>query len=512
MNSESIYKGFEAAKNGTVIPVFQSGRTMESRYNPERDCDNICEGIKEGSFFVVCGIGSGIFIKKLSEKYTDAKIIAVEKSSADIDFLMQSENIKSLSKNDNIFFCSNEKLFEVLTSTYLPAKYGNLQIIEQRGWVNENQKEALELKAILQKTVSIISADYSVQSHFGKLWNSNILNNTKLAEKTELVSFSQITQNQLDKTAVVVAAGPTLDKTLNKIINSDNSNQFYIIATDTAAQVLVKQKIIPDVIISIDGQCVSYNHFVKTFTDEKNHTKDKPVFVFDLCANNSAVRHVYKKNNRLMFFCSGHPLAAAINSCCNSPLPKLFSGAGTVTISALDFALQAGFQKILILGADFAYTSGKAYTAGTYLDTLYNMTSSRITESEQTFSKLMYRTELKQVSPASKTTQILEAYKFSLEKYLSENNISFIKEDDVYKLENKNGKKQTNITIPPHTSNSGILSLKPFMEKFKNSNPKEAEMLLLPYIAWLRNNDRYKLLPYNDLLKLAFSRIVSYNI
>ncbi len=505
MNSESIYKSFEAAKNGTLIPVFQSGRTMESRYNPERDCENVCAGIEGGSFFVVSGIGSGIFIKMLSQKFGDAKIITVEKNSADIDFLMQNENVKTLCANDNITFCSVEKLFEILTSIYLPAKYGNLQIIEQRGWVNENQQTALEIKAILQKAVSIISADYSVQSHFGKLWNSNILNNVKLAEKTQPVSLYQLTQNQLEKTAVVVAAGPTLDKTINIISKPDYKYQFYIIATDTAAQILVKQNIIPDVIISIDGQSVSYNHFVKAFSDKTLEEKDRPVYAFDLCANNSAVRHVLKNNNRLMFFCSGHPLTAAINSCCNSPLPQIFSGAGTVTISALDFALQAGFEKILILGADFSYSAGKAYTAGTYLDTLYNMTSSRITESEQTFSKLMFRTELKVLSNSAKTTQILEAYKFSLEKYLQDKNVSFIKEDDIYKLKNKSPAQC--VAIP-----STQLSLKPFMAKLKDSNPQEAEMLLLPYIAWLRNNNKYKLLPYSDLLKLAFNTIVSYNI
>ena len=40
MSSQSIYKSIETAKNGSQIPVFQSGRTMESRYNPERDAEN----------------------------------------------------------------------------------------------------------------------------------------------------------------------------------------------------------------------------------------------------------------------------------------------------------------------------------------------------------------------------------------------------------------------------------------------------------------------------------------
>ena len=99
-----IYKGFEEARNGTTIPVFLSGRTMESRYNPQRDAENLLGSItNEGTynFFVVLGIGSGLFIKLLSEKNPHAVILALELYDEDIDFLSQNDNVKSLSKKEN---------------------------------------------------------------------------------------------------------------------------------------------------------------------------------------------------------------------------------------------------------------------------------------------------------------------------------------------------------------------------------------------------------------------------
>ena len=72
-----IYKEFITAKNGSQIPVFTSGRTMESRYNPERDAENLCNSInEEAGFFLVLGIGSGIFL--LSQKSPESKILALE--------------------------------------------------------------------------------------------------------------------------------------------------------------------------------------------------------------------------------------------------------------------------------------------------------------------------------------------------------------------------------------------------------------------------------------------------
>ena len=507
-----IYKEFQEAKNGSLIPVFLSGRTMESRYNPERDAQTLCDSIEEGiKFFLVLGIGSGIFIELLSQKNPDAKIIALELYEEDLSLLKENQRVKQLSLNPLITFTSLEKLEESLIQNYLPAKYGNLKIVEQRGWINENQDKIESINAVLQRTLGIISADYSVQAHFGKIWTSNIMNNSRLAQKTELYCFDNKAE-LLKKTAVVVAAGPSLDRTLSILSDKNRRDSFFVISTDTAAQTLFRKGITPEIIVSIDGQSVSYNHFINQKNNEAAQLS--PVFAFDLCANTSAARYICEKKSRVTFFCSGHPLSSAINASNGFCLPMLFSGAGTVTITALDLAVQSGFKNILILGADFSYSKGKAYSSGTYLDTLYNKSSSKLSKAEGTFSKLMFRTELQSLSEDVKTTQILQAYKFSLEKYLTEKGITFTKEDEVYKLKCP---QQMNKAASPDsqgifTKPLASFSLKAFMDKLTCMTAEENEMLILPYIAWLRNNEQYKNVSYNELLKLALDSIVSYNI
>ena len=453
-----IYKTIDTAKNGMLIPVFQSGRTMESRYNPLRDAENLCNTITtEAGFFLVIGIGSGLFIQTLIDKYPSAKITAIELFSEDVAFLRQLETIKSLEDNQNIILTDLDNLQKTLLQNYFPAKYGDLQIIEHKAWLNENQEKIPEIKNEIQKALGIISADYSVQAHFGKIWTSNILNNAKLYKSTKNFTFN--------------------------ISNEIKS----------------KRGITPDVIISIDGQNVSFNHFI--------HSAPSPLYAFDLCANFSAVQHIADKNSKILFFCSGHPLAEAINSSSGFPLPKFFSGAGTVTITALDFALQAGFSKILILGADFSYMHGKAYTSGTYLETLYQKDSNKLYTAEKLYSKLMYRTSLIQISNNCFTTSVLEAYKMSLEKYLNMKGIKFFKKNDIYEISaDSNSLNQIKIL----SSTQDLFNN--FIKKFISSNPEETETLSLPYLAWLRHNEKFKKSSYKELLKLAFDSIVSYNI
>ena len=160
-----IYKGFEEAKNGKRIPVFLSGRTMESRYNPDRDAQNLCDSIEECySFFLVLGIGSGLFIKLLAKRFPEAKIIGLELYQEDLDFLCRQQEIQELENNykDKLRFVSLDKLEALLCESYIPAKYGNLKIIEQRAWINENKDSLNQINAVLQKALGIISADFSV--------------------------------------------------------------------------------------------------------------------------------------------------------------------------------------------------------------------------------------------------------------------------------------------------------------------------------------------------------------
>ena len=70
------------------------------------------------------------------------------------------------------------------------------------------------------------------------------------------------------------------------------------------------------------------------------------------------------------------------------------------------------FNDIEFFGADFSYLNGKPYAKGTYLDNLYAIKSSRITNTETAFTKLLYRTELINIEKNKYTTKILESYNF----------------------------------------------------------------------------------------------------
>ena len=359
-----------------------------------------------------------------------------------------------------------------------------------------------------------------MQSHFGLIWQKNILNNLKVSSELKEKEFNF----DVSKTAAIIAAGPSLDMTIGKIIAE--RNKYFVIATDTAFSICCKRKILPDAVISIDGQNISYKHFVGGKTEF-------PIFIFDLQANLNAVNFIKKAGAEILFIKSGHPFCsyAELSTSEKDLFLPVNSGAGTVTIAAVDFARKAGFKKIKVYGADFSYIFNKPYAKGTYLDALYRTEENRIFPAENSFVNLLYRTPVTKSKIAVDSVQteqikneILESYRKTFLEWLNKNSRNISYENFIYRADCTN---QT-LNVKNESDICKVLKRKKFCydtfltrlkkdtegilsdDKKQNSirDLTELEISMLPFIAFIRN--KHKKLDFNKSLKLALTKILEY--
>lgn len=485
--NNSIYSNIKESKTGDLLPFFTDGKSMDSFYNPVKEAESIILQLEKSyNFFIITGLGSGILLKNLLQSFPESKIIVIENSQADYDYLKQIPLINTLYNNKNVIFSTISSIKEDLQNNYIPALYGELKIIQRQSWISHINFEELNLK--VSEALNIISNDFATQSFFGKLWQYNIIKNLKLYKNCNKIDNK--IQIDINKTALVVAAGPSIDSKVDLI--KKQRNNYFIIATDTAFSILSNNNIQSDIAISIDGQNVSYNHFNNLKQNYSN-----TIFLFDFCANPNCVSYLQKKNATIGFFKSMHPLLNFIKN----DFKILSSGTGTITMSALDLAVQLGFKNIEIFGADFGYINGKSYAKGTYLDTLYQKSANKIEPSELIFDKLLFRTNL--IKNESKvTTKLLLNYQQSLENYVKSYGLEFKKENYSYKITN-NSKKSLTI-------NDFFTDFKydDFICKLKSLNKEQLLVALLPYIAFLRGKnsklswEEYLNKAYKNLLRL----------
>ncbi len=483
-----IYKEIIKAKNGAEIPIFSDGKSFHSKYNPEREAVQLVQNVEKNDFFLVTGLGASFHIKELLKKFPGSFILIVENSENDIEFLKKLPEVKNLFR-EKTQICTLENIEEKLQKFYLPARYSTFSVFTINSWLMEIDKNLLLKK--INSALARISADFSVQAHFGKIWQANILNNLKFANQKKKFNLPT------EKTCLICAAGPSLEQKIDFI--KKNREKYYILSTDTAFKTLSEENIFSDAVISIDGQMISYSHF----TGKPN---PKTLFIFELMANHSAVKKIRKHTENILFTISMHPFEQLLNLFCKNAFFQTDSTSGTVTIAALDFAKKAGFSSIEIFGADFGYINNKAYAKGTYLDRINYSKQTRISSAEKEFSRLMFRTELINVSENKKTTETLKFYEENLFSWCKKNNCKIEKTENSYKILNS-CKEKIEIKNEP-------FDLKNFFFQIQNpKNSTQVETALLPYISWLKNSRKNpQNAPFNEYTKLALNFILRYNL
>ena len=535
-----LFSSIVTAKNGSPVPLFYNGKSMHSRYDPEKEAEQAALHVNESKFFIVAGAGGGYFIRALKKRFPGSIILAAENSQEDIDFLNRIPVFRDLLSDKRIRIFPLEKTFGTMLGFYVPAFYGSFSIIETPSWANENKSGIEVFRAETTSAAKAIAADYSAQTHFGKIWQRNIIANlTQIGAQSRTTGDAQSagtdgTQNKAaftaqsrtegdvqytevddasftapaGKTALIAAAGPSLDKAILYI--KKKRNDFYIVATDTAYRSFSKRGIGCDAVVSIDGQILSAEHF---FSETERH---RTLFIFDLCAHPSAVRFIKKSGGKIAFVQTGHPLAeyASRFSECKTgiPFPHVATGAGTVTIAALDFALKAGFSDIAVCGADFSY-SEKPYMKGTYLDSLYNAESGRTRSAETAFDALMFRTELFQ-NAGSRTTEMLDAYRKTFESHLAEYCTHIDRDGVFYRASAKKTPSPLRFCTSFDMASFAAFFKTDFSHSVRELSYPDfdpAIASLFPAVASLRkskNENAGK--TFSELLKLAYAEILRY--
>ncbi len=489
----SCYSAPVIAKNGEQVPALKDGKPLFSAYNPSRDADNFLKDInlEENHFIAVSSLANAAHFKKTLQS-PNIHILAIEKNAESIATLFKHFDFTDILKNKNFSLCCIENLEDSFRNSYVPQLNGNFSHLALRPWVQYNAEAETEIQQILRKCLENISADYSVQAHFAKVWQRNILRNLRTLSRISC----QKHDFPLNKIAAIIGAGPSLDGGISFL--KANRESRYIIATDTAWRILLQNGITADAVVTIDGQNISYRHFIDKFPD------DKTLFVADLCSHPAIAEKAFRNGNSIQFIASNHPLCLLAMQYAQQHEqyfpPKIDTTSGTVTIAALDFAVKCGFKEIELFGADFAYTNSKAYAKGSYLDSTFENDSTIINSKETTFNALMFRTPVLRKDKSTVTTEVLNRYAQALDDYLKncKSNLmvsKFSAEGFTTILENKSFLQGENVPIFLPKTLYKSFDYADFivwlLDSLENHDPA-LTAAVLPLAAWCERTGIYK--------------------
>lgn len=353
-------------EQGRIVAVEKNGRfyPLNSLYNPQNASKQWAKQfyrpeINENSVIIVFGIADGRSVLELSRKRKECTIIIYEPCQEIFWKAMECDEVAELAENDNICITVkgvNEEYFFHALQTVL--NYSNYQLVVQSVLPNYLQLFKTEYKEMLEIYKSVIELIVFTR-------NTMILRGIEIQHNTYALTKDMIEQRSdvqlmdiIDKKkmnglpAILVAAGPSLDKNVTQL--KDIKNKAFIMVVDTALNTVLENGIVPDMTMSIDSR--------KPLVLFKNDKfKDIPIA---LSMNSN--KDIVKLNTSKHFYeiDEGGYLKKLleVNGKDSIQLPT----GGSVATSALALLHEMGFKTIILVGQDLAYPGGVEHTAAAY--------------------------------------------------------------------------------------------------------------------------------------------------
>jgi hypothetical protein len=376
---------FLNSRSGEIVPAIAlpdgSVQALHSTVDPLREAQRLVSSIGRNDFVIFLGLGGG-FAAEAALELTNSNIAVIDFDKDSITGLFTGRDYSKILNNSKVSILidnSEEEIKSFILENFIPSLCGGIKTIPLRTRIEYDKLKFEKAAAAIQEAIDIVSGDYTVQSHFGIRWFSNIIRNVKPMQKGNENFFTEKKEKPLQQ-AAIAAAGPSLDMQMPSLSEFKSHNGF-IISSDTALGALLHNNIEPDVVVSIDCQHISYYHFIGCNLQNKN---------IPLVLDIASPPLLAEMSPSPIFFSGGHPLTRYISAHWRN-FPHLDTSGGNVTYACLSLAEILGAQHITLFGADFSYIRCQTYARGTYVYPYFNNRQNRLSPMEAQMSAFLYR-------------------------------------------------------------------------------------------------------------------------
>lgn len=289
------------------------------------------------SKFIFLGTLLGVHINDFHQ-FLKAKVYFIIEPNVEIFRLsMFMTDYKFLYENATLFFSVNESDLEKTTKEFLNYNYefNNLIHFELAHKIN---------KPLINQLSLIFTHLGEMRYPFSEyLINLDRFHDYCIENDNSLLNISRIYTFLENKEILFLGAGPSLEKNLDFV--NINKERFIIVAVAATLKILETKKIIPDIIITIDGQQIIYEQF----------NINKSIYEDSIILSSTKLDfEVYKilKNTKLFFF----------QNSLNLFKESGFITGVTVGDIGIDLLLRFGVKNLYLLGVDAAIDSKTGIT------------------------------------------------------------------------------------------------------------------------------------------------------
>lgn len=333
-----------------VLVVNRDGKNicLGSKYNQQREIDKFINSFNEfteNDIYIVLGAGCLNHIEALMKKNKLYKKIAILELDKQVrEYIIKEKKYNKILGDIRIEFISSiDELKEFFLKNINEFNINFVKLGYYSNYDKIYKEELVELMKFIKDTSYGILTNKNTNIYFGETWFNTLIDNLHFMKNATAINELRGVYN--GKAAVVVSAGPSLEKNLERL--KENKNML-VLSGGRTIKTLFEKDISFDYLGVVDPGKWSYE-LVKD-TIEKI---DTPLVFY-----NGTNSEVIKSHKGEKIFCSDNKF---IDDIFDQDIVHL-GGGGSVAHFLTNFAIYTGCNPIVFIGQDLAYTNDLLHT------------------------------------------------------------------------------------------------------------------------------------------------------
>lgn len=297
------------------------------------------EGIRFDSLIFLFGIDTGAYLDQLKKCICARNMVIIFEPNRSVFKQFSAYTGDSI----HLVFYNEELIKQIFDETITYKNINNIYFHAFGNYERIYKKEYDRLIEHLDWTIMNAASQVHLAKRFKNIFIKNMIANMKIIE--EATPIHRYVNTNTDVPAIIVSGGSSLDQNIKDMLKyKDKLKDYFIITGSRTVNALVKNGIMPDMIVSVDPVDANYEMM-------KDHLDLNVPLAFYEYSNRYLMKD-YKGEKIFISLLFSHTIKGMEH------LKAVYCG-GSVSHACIDIANMLGCSPILLAGQDLAHTNNK---------------------------------------------------------------------------------------------------------------------------------------------------------
>lgn len=360
---ENLVQLEDTKQGNKTLCVTREGKKqyLHSKYDPIKEAEVIVDGynnINDGTTVIFYGVGLGYHIDLFIKKYPNVNYYIFEPIPELLYKYLSLKSIKELSsyRLKDIVVGNDEDSIKTFINKFID-KSRNILHVCLNSHINIFPNEHTKFIELFKATALTKKSEIGADLRFQKRWIINSMKNFREILNTRNILLEK-KGKFINKPAIIVAAGPSLNEEIENIRHIKEKGLAYIFSVGSAVNTLIHHNIYPDAACTYDPGKFNYNVFKRIIN---LNIKDIPMIFGSTVGYETLINYPGKKYHMIT---SQDTVSSYFLKNKDDNDIYIVYDAPTIAVVTMELLYELGFNPIILVGQNLGYRGREKYSKG----------------------------------------------------------------------------------------------------------------------------------------------------